>query len=752
MSKLFLLLLLTISSQTAIYAQKKSISGNITSNNIPVENIIVTLKGTFFEVSTDVKGAFTFFDIPIGNYTLEIRSLEHEYYSKKIIVKKEEDTYVKIILTELIHPTEEIVITGTMKETSKLNSPIAVEVYSSQFFKKQPSPTIFEALSMVNGVQPQLNCSVCNTGDIHINGMEGPYTMVLIDGMPIVSSLSTVYGLSGIPNSLVRRIEVVKGPAATLYGSEAVGGLINIITKDPLTTPKLQVDVMSTTYQDLNLDVSGRAKIRKITGLLGANYYTFTKRWDLNKDNFTDVTLQNRISIFNKWSLTRKNDQKASLAIRYVYENRFGGEMQWNTKWRGSDSIYGESIYTKRWELIGNYQLPINKEKITLQYSFNNHNQNSYYGNIPYNALQQTAFTQLLWDKKIGIRHDLLVGLPFRYIYYDDNTIATKDTNTVNPKNRPSKTILPGIFIQDEIKLTEKFTTLAGIRYDHHNIHGKIISPRLSFKYSPNKSNTFRLTGGNGFRVVNLFTEDHAALTGARKVEIKEALKPEKSWNVNLNYTKFINHKFGYIGIDGSLFYTYFTNKIVGDFLTNPNKIIYDNLKGYAVSKGATINIDFSFNAGLKLIAGITLMDVYQIEKDSVGEMKQEPQLFAPKFSGTYQLSYTFKKNGLSIDYTGRVNGPMYLPIVENDFRPSLSPWFDITNIQVTKKYRTIEIYAGVKNLWNFLPKNPILRPNDPFDKNIAVNNPNEYTFDTSYNYASMQGIRAFLGIRCIIK
>lgn len=94
---------------------------------------------------------------------------------------------------------------------------------------------------MVNGVQPQLNCNVCNTGDIHINGMEGPYTMITIDGMPIVSSLSTVYGLSGIPNSMVQRIEVVKGPASTLYGSEAVGGLINIITKDPSTSPRGQL-------------------------------------------------------------------------------------------------------------------------------------------------------------------------------------------------------------------------------------------------------------------------------------------------------------------------------------------------------------------------------------------------------------------------------------------------------------------------------------------------------------------------------
>ena len=126
---------------------------------------------------------------------------------------------------------DEIVITGTMKAVRKADSPVPIEIYTPKFFQKNPTPSLFDAVQLINGVQPQLNCNVCNTGDIHINGMEGPYTMILIDGMPIVSSLSTVYGLSGIPNSLVERIEVVKGPASSLYGTEAMGGIINVITK-----------------------------------------------------------------------------------------------------------------------------------------------------------------------------------------------------------------------------------------------------------------------------------------------------------------------------------------------------------------------------------------------------------------------------------------------------------------------------------------------------------------------------------------
>jgi outer membrane receptor for ferrienterochelin and colicins len=219
-----------------------------------------------------------------------------------------------------------------MKVTSKLESPIPVEVYNPVFFKKNPTPNIFEALAMVNGVQPQLNCNVCNTGDIHINGMEGPYTMVLIDGMPIVSSLSTVYGLAGIPNSIVKRVEIVKGPASTLYGSEAVGGLINIITKDPVSAPLLNVDISGTTWNEYNADITTKFKIKKTNSLFGVNGFWFNTIKDINHDDFTDVTLQKRISLFNKWDFQRKSGKSFTNAARYIYENRWGGQSTWTRK------------------------------------------------------------------------------------------------------------------------------------------------------------------------------------------------------------------------------------------------------------------------------------------------------------------------------------------------------------------------------------------------------------------------------------
>lgn len=643
---------------------------------------------------------------------------------------------------------EDVVITGTIKPFSRSKSPVAVEVYSQKFFQKNPTPSIFEAIAMVNGVKPQLNCSVCNTGDIHINGLEGPYTMILIDGMPIVSSLSTVYGLSGIPNSLVDRIEVVKGPASSIYGSEAMGGVINIITKNALTAPKLSVDLMTSTWSENNLDISTKFNIGKsAASLLSLNYFSFKEKIDQNKDNFTDAALQSRISIFNKWNFRRKENRQASIALRYLYEDRFGGEMQWNKSYRGSGNVYGESIYTNRAEVFGLYQWPL-KEYLVTQFSYNYHDQNSFYGSNPYDALQKVTFVQTYWSKKVG-NHDLTGGITFKKTFYDDNTPGTLSSDGIS--NAPMKSPIWGAFVQDQWEINEKNTLLLGYRFDYDKIHHEVHSPRLAWKYSPNPYHTLRFNFGTGFRVVNLFTEDHAALTGSREVLIKSDLKPERSVNGNLNYIWKIPIGTRILQFDASAFYTYFSNKIVGDFDTDPDKIIYDNLHGYGISRGASLNVDFSFSFPLSVGLGVTYLDVYQ---KFDGDDKKSQQLHAPKWSGTYNLSYKFP-NDLSIDFTGQFYGPMRLPVLPNDYRPEYSPFYSLANIQVSKSFKSgFEVYCGIKNLFNFTPKDPLMRPFDPFDKYVddPVNNPNHYTFDTAYGYAPMQSIRGFLGVKYTLK
>jgi outer membrane receptor for ferrienterochelin and colicins len=649
---------------------------------------------------------------------------------------------------------DEVVVSGTLKAVKRLESPVPVEIITATFLKQNPTANILDALQNVNGLRPQNNCNVCGTGDIRINGLDGPYTMVNIDGMPIVSALGTVYGLSGIPNSIIDRIEVVKGAASSLYGSEAVGGLINIITKSTKTAPLFTADMFSTSWLENNIDLGYKASIgKKVDALFGVNYFYYNNPIDNNEDNFTDIALQNRVSLFSKSNINRKSQKEFSIVARYLYEDRWGGELQWNKGFRGGKEVYGESIYTSRYELLSKYQLPV-AEKMYLQFSFIGHDQNSVYGNSLYLANQKIGFGQFIWDKNIK-KHSLLFGTAFRYQFYDDNTPATATSDH-------SK--IYSFFVQDDLKFSEKTGLLLGARYDYNTIHGSIITPRLALKWKPTENDILRLNFGTGFRVVNLFTEDHQALTGARDVEIVDELKPETSYNLNINYLKkYKLENLGVLNLEISSWHTYFTNRIFANYDIDPDKIIYDNLNGYSKIFGLSANADWIAPFGLKATLGASYFDPLT---------EQDGETFIPLFTEKYSLNwavnYEIPSWFLSIDYTGNLTGSMRLPLLSDlDLRREYSPPFTIQNIQFTyKKFRNLEIYSGVKNIFNWTPNrgNPFLiaRANDPFDKNIqfdangnalaTADNPYGLTFDPTYAYASNQGTRLFFGLRYTLR
>ena len=756
--KIYLKIFLLIFSITC-NSQNNSLAGKISDGLENLSYVNIYIQNTKLGTSSNEDGYYQIKNIPSGTYKIVVSSLGYKTKTIEITFNKNENE--KIIQNFSLvsdNSLDEIVVSGNLRPVSKSASSVPVDVYSKSFFKKNPTPSIFESLQNVNGVRPQLNCNVCNTGDIHINGLEGPYTFVLIDGMPIVSGLSTVYGLTGIPQALIQRVEVVKGPASTLYGSEAVGGIINIITKKPSNSPMLFVDSFSSSWEEINTDIGFKYNAsKKIQGLLGINYFNYQNIIDNNNDNFTDLTLQNRISIFNKLNIERRNNKLFTVAFRYVYEDRWGGETNWNKSFRGTDLVYGESIYTSRWETFGTYELPTT-ENIRLQFSANGHHQDSFYGTDSYKADQLIAFGQLIYNKKIKKKHDLLFGIAYRYTTYDDNTFATSESD--GETNKPSVIHLPGVFLQDEISLTNQHKLLIGARYDYNSLHGTIFSPRVNYKWnSKNNKNILRFSIGNGFRVANIFTEDHAALSGAREVVFEGELSPEKSWNANVNFVKKISINNTLISLDASGFYTHFNNRILPDYETDPNKIIYANLNGFSVSKGLSLNSDISFPLGLTMNIGATLMDV-SINENNI----KKRQLLTESFSGVWSISYNLKKSRIKIDYTGNLYGPMKLPLLsELDPRRGESPWFSIQNIQITKNIGTSwEMYGGIKNILNFTPaNNSIARSFDPFDSGVdfnsngeaiaTTNNPYALTFDPSYVYASNQGIRGFLGLRYTI-
>lgn len=716
-------------------AQGSRLDCRVWSDNQPLEFANVYLSALQTGNVTDSLGRTSFQNLPPGEY--EVEASFSGCFSQKKTVRLEVAKTASLEFNLTALTLEEVVVTGAMREVKRSDSPIPVEVVSAKMFLRNPTPNLFESVGMLSGVQPVINCNVCNTGDIQINGMEGAYTQVLLDGMPLVSGLGTVYGLMGIPNSLIDRIEVVKGPASTLYGPEAMAGQINIITKDAAEAPRFSFDFFGTSWAELNLDAGLKYQPGKsASALLGLNGFWFNQPLDKNEDGFTDLAQQKRISLFHKLQWKRPDNRVAQLGARYVREDRWGGQTQWTPADRGGDQVYGESIYTNRTELFGRYQLPM-QTPVFLQASGIFHHQDSYYGDTYYLASQDIGFVQAYADKKVG-RHRLLTGAALRYTFYNDNTPATATA---------SRTALPGLFFQHETEMSQHATLLGGLRLDWHPDHGAVWSPRLAFHRHLGERQQLRFSAGSGFRVVSLFTEDHAALSGAREVVIAEALKPERSWSGNLNYSLKLPSDAFFLNFDVSAFYTRFSNRILPDYDSDPRKIIYDNLDGQAITRGATLQVDYSDGLPLVLRAGLTYMDVF-IEN---GDGLRTRQVRAPRWSGTLTANYTHPASRLSFDLTGNWFGPMRLPTVPFDFRPDYSPWFAILNFQVSRKFKQgLEIYGGVKNLLDFVPSDPILRPFDPFDRQVEdpVNNPFGFTFDPSYNFAPLQGIRGFAGVR----
>ena len=674
----------------------------------------------------DSSGHFT---ITTNNEILKLRISAIGYFPKDTLALVNKSP---ITITLKSNTTiEPVVVSGTMREMTISQSPVKIEVLQHNFFNKNPVNNLVEAIDLVNGVQEVIACGVCGTNDIHINGMEGAYTLVLIDGMPIVSGLSTVYGLNGIPESMIERIEIIKGPASTLYGTEAVGGVVNIITKKNNNLPLIELNTNVTTHQEYRTSLGISPKLgKRVSTAIGIDFLNNQTPFDFNNDNFTDFTLNNRLSIFNKWTFQSKSGEDVlSIAGRYFSEDRFGGTLQWTPDFRGSDSIYGENIITERWELFGTYHFPIKITQLKLDFSANQHKQDAYYGDVHYKGFQSVYFANFIWQEEYKKRHFFTAGLTQRLQFYEDNTASNTD----------QKSYIPALFFQDEFVWRENLTLLSGIRLDHHKNHGLIFSPRLNIKYKPGDFSTLRFNYGTGFRQVYLFTEDHAFISGSRDVLLAENLNPERSHNITINYNQAYAIA-GYGNFDIDIFYTYFSNKIIPDYEQNPNLIVYENLQGFGITRGISTAINHSFNKNFNLRFGSTFMQVFeQIETENNTE--KHGQLFAPLFRATYGINYQIRKIKLNIAISGKLTGPMKLPTYNPPFeRASYSPWFNLTNIQFTQtlKKLNLECYAGIKNIFNYTQNSPLIDSENPFGEN----------FDTAYAYGPLQTRRFFFGIR----
>lgn len=618
---------------------------------------------------------------------------------------------------------DSLVTTGTLLERSLSASPIKVEVISARFLQRALTNSLLESVQLMTGLGQQVDCGVCYTSNIRINGMEGPYTAVLIDGAPLMSALATVYGLSGINPAIVERVEIIRGPMSTLYGSEAMGGVINVITKDPRFAPALSLSSYGTSHGEMNLDVAAAPRLGGARLLVSGSLAHNARFVDGNRDNFSDMPLVTRGVAFAKFSLGPPARRMLDLSLKAYGENRFGGVSEWTKAHRGSSEVYGESVHTRRAEMVAGWR-PGGDPATRLDLSATWHDQDSWYGDQPFQATQWNGFAQFVHATALHPRHELMGGAAVRLDHYDDETPATPE---------PERRLIPGVLAQLESRVAEALTSVVGVRVDHHAAHGAIVSPRLSMRWTPALLTTVRLSGATGFRVVSVFTEDHAALTGARTVTIAEALRPERSRTATLSVQQILPLGNDAVTLELDGFLTRFTNKIQPDYNTDPTRIIYANLNGHATTQGVSLSVNAPQGA---LPVGVRAGGSWQ-RVETVTDGVARPLEFAPGFKGEFTVSREWERTGLTLDWTGRVVGPMQLP--EFTGKASRSPWYAEQAVQVTRRLAPNTFFIGaLRNLANFRQADPIINPQDPFGPG----------FDTFHVFGPVQGRRLLLGVQ----
>ena len=751
MKYFFLILPFIINAQlTNVNGVVKSESGTLGYASVSLlnsENGVIADGNGYFEIEIDLLKDNNLLISYIGHVSKKISLTNKNLNFNNLIIYLEED----------INGLNEIVVTGTLKDEYVTESPVKVNVITAKkinSFLPSAGTNITKIVQLINGAQEVIACGVCYTNSISINGLEGPYTSVLMDGIPMYGNLASVYGLNGIPNMIIDRLEIVKGPSSTLYGSEAVAGVINIITKNPKDQPFISLDVQATSHLESYLNMAVTNKIGKTTGYFGVNWDRKNDYDDYNNDGFGDDINLDRISLFNKWNISRKSKKQFIISSRYYFEDRRNGVQEFlkngNYKnLRGSEKIYGESIYTYRFELFGKYEFDF-IEDFEVNYSYSKHNQNSYYGSDYYVAKQDIFFTQFTLSKKYN-KHDFLYGLSIKNNLYDDNTIATEKVINGDILNNASNQFIPGLLVQDQFKSSDKISLVGGLRLDHFKDHGLIFAPSFHIKYNPGQWLAFRLNVGTGFRLVNLFAEDHAFVTGQREVKIVEELQPEKSKSLILN-TNYI-----YTGFNGSgnfdidLFYTYFSNKIIPNYDIQ-KYIIYQNSEGYSYSKGVSGAWNHSFLNGIAFTLNFNHQVVKYTENNNniktMFDMEHSPRWTAG-LNIKFPLNNTWSIN-TSSNYVGIMQLPEVFDMKNNGqiseiSRPQRSKPFSIHNVNINGKLSNKnEVYFGILNIFNFRQKeSPLVAYNDPnYNKGFSP------FFDTSYAYAPNHGIEVFVGYK----
>ncbi|MHA6278889.1 TonB-dependent receptor [Salinimicrobium sp. CAU 1759] len=751
---LFILVLLT---PFINQAQTATISGEVLANGEPVPFVNIYLEGTKTGTTTNEKGQFTL-EVPLGHHELILQAVGYKTQKHHLDILNSESQLIDFSLQEDVTGLDQVVISASRNGQLRHTAPVIVSVTSAKEFKATQSISLSEGLNFQPGLRMETNCQNCGFSQVRMNGLDGAYSQILIDSRPIFSALNGVYGLDQIPANSIDRIEVVRGGGSALYGSNAIAGTINIITKVP-TEDYFEV---AGNLAAINAETSDKAVTLNGTVLTdsynaGLNVYGMLRDrnpYDHNGDGFTELT-QVENKTFGFKSFYRPNDRsKLSLDFHTIHEFRRGGNkldllpFEADITEQIESDVIGGGLTYEAFSKSGNFRYSLYS---TAQLS---RNDNFYGGKAETleeslrgygNSLDNTYLlgSQFSFDQEnfLGSTATLTVGSEFKNNLMKDrkpgyNAFVDQNLNIL------------GIYAQQEWQATKKLKLLGGLRADLHNAAEEniIFNPRLNLLFAASEQLQFRTSYAKGFRAPQVFTEDIHARIAAGEVNLVQfsddlISETSHSYLASVEWSKTTldeNYRLTF-----ETFYTRLTDPFI---LERISETVFEKRNGEGADVyGINLDAVFAPNPDWILQLGGTLQ---RAQYDSPVQFSDDPDVSlenaenffkSPNIYGNFILTYAPVKNwqnNLSGVYTGSMYVPHLAGYIENDRLEKTEDFMEVNFktayiFELSKGFQ-LELNLGIQNIFNQYQQD--------FDRGVDR--------DANYVYGPSRPRTAFIGLK----
>ena len=727
-----------------LFSQEK-LTGMIMDKNNPKDNLgvfgaNVYWLNTSIGATTNEKGWFT---IP---YNKSYKKLVVSYVGYKTDTLKISDLEPIHHFITLENELEEVTLKSKKKATQRsFIQTKNVFTVNSEELLKAACCNLAESFETNPSIDVNFSDALTGTRQIQMLGLKSPYLLITQENIPSIRGAGQVFGLTFTPGTWVESIQITKGAGSVINGYESISGQINAELVKPLTDNRIFLNAYGSLggRYELNSHLNHKISDKWQTGIyIHGNYRN--KKFDRNKDGFLDNPLISQVNVMNRWQyLDAEKGWVSFINVRFMDDSKQTGQNNFDPLIdKGRSEVWGGEIDTKRFDssLKLGYvfpQLPF--QSFGFQFSYSNHDQDSYFGLKTYDINHQSVYSNLLFNSIIGdTRSKFTTGLNFTYDIYDE---------FVNSINFSRKEKSFGGFFEYAYDNSDNFSFTSGVRIDTHNLLGTYITPRLHIRYVPWEKGVLRASIGQGRKSANVFAENQHLFASTRQIDIQSSggkiygLDPEVAWNYGLSYLQGFNlfNRKGDITFD--YYRTHFQNQVVVDW-ENPQRISFYNLDGesYANSFQTEVNYYVDDFTSLRLA-----YKFYDIETDYFSGKLSKP--LTPNHRLFANISYETKKiddiKQWKFDLTYNFIGEQRLPDTStNPVEYQLGEYsnsYSLLNTQITKVFtEKFEMYFGVENLTDLKQKNPILASDDPFGD----------SFDSTIIYAPIFGRMLYSGLR----